>query len=268
MAIILMAAISCDNSTTTKEQNATSADIDKNIITENTSYEWNGESYEATLAYNPSLEGKRPGILVLPEWWGLNDYSRGRAKDLAKLGYVALALDVYGNGKQGNNPDEAQKLASVYYNDPALSKEIIDAGMEKLKSYPQVDTSEIAAIGYCFGGFLVLNAARLGADLKGVVSIHGGLTGVKTEPGKVKAKVLVLHGADDEFENSNVAGFKKEMDDAGVDSNFIEYPNATHAFSNPNATAKGKEFGMPIAYNEAADKKSWEDMKEFFKKLF
>lgn len=239
-----------------------------NIIEEKTTYESKGQSYDAYVTYDKNVEDKRPGILILPEWWGLNEYSRSRAKQLAELGYVAMALDVYGDGKTGDNPDDAAKLADEYYKDPALSKVIMDAALEKFKTYPQVDGTKMAAIGYCFGGGLVLNAAKSGIDLQGVVSFHGGLEGVKPNKEKTKAKILVCHGAADEFEIPNVETFKKEMDSSGVEYIWKEYAGAQHAFTNPNATERGKRFDMPISYNEAADKASWEDMKEFFKKIF
>ena len=270
MAILCMslAAVSCNSSQDSEQKESTSAKDSSNIIEDKTTYESNGKTYDAYVTYDENIKGKRPGILVVPEWWGLNDYTRSRAKQLAELGYAAMALDVYGNGKQGNTPEEAGKLASTYYNDLSLTRVILDAALVKFKTYPEVDSTKMGAIGYCFGGAVVLNAAKLGIDLKGVVTFHGGLEGVKPDKEKIKAKILVLHGAADQFENPHVAQFKKEMDSAGVDYTFKEYAGATHAFSNPNATEVGKKFNMPIAYNEAADKASWEDMKKFFKEIF
>jgi dienelactone hydrolase len=265
------AAVSCNNS---ENKNETKNAVDssqnssiENIKEDSISYEIDGKKYNGFVTYNENQKGKRPGIVVVHEWWGLNNYSRMRAKELAKLGYIALAADVYGDGQTANDPAAAQALATPFYNDPSLAKTRIDAAINFLKTYPQTDTSEIAAIGYCFGGFAVLNAAKLGADLKGVVTFHGGLGGVKP-PKNLKTKFLICHGANDQFENPHVAQFKKEMDSAGVDYTFNLYPNATHAFSNPDATAVGKKFNMPIAYNAAADSASWNDMKEFLKKLF
>lgn len=264
-------AVSCNNS---KDKNTTKTTVDssknssfENIKEDSISYEIDGKKYDGFVTYNENQKGKRPGIIVVHEWWGLNNYSRMRAKELAKLGYIALAADVYGNGQTANDPNEAQALATPFYNDPSLAKNRLDAAINFLKTYPQTDTSEIAAIGYCFGGFAVLNAAKLGADLKGVVTFHGGLGGVKP-PKNLKTKFLICHGANDPFENPHVAEFKKEMDSAGVDYTFKLYPNATHAFTNPDATAIGKKFNMPIAYNAAADSASWNDMKVFLKKLF
>lgn len=265
------AAVSCNNSAD-KNESKNSADSSKNSSFENIkedsiNYEIDGKKYNGYVTYNENQKGKRPGIVVVHEWWGLNNYSRMRAKELAKLGYIALAADVYGNGQTANDPTEAQSLATPFYNDPSMAKTRLDGAINFLKTYPQTDTSEIAAIGYCFGGFVVLNAAKLGADLRGGVTFHGGLDGVKP-PKNLKTKFLICHGANDQFENPNVAEFKKEMDSAGVDYIFKLYPNATHAFTNPEATATGKKFNMPIAYNAAADSASWNDMKEFLKNLF
>lgn len=270
MSLVCMSlvAASCNSNDDSNKTSDVSEASTPNIVEEKTTYKSNGKTYDAYVTYDGNMKGERPGILILPEWWGLNEYTRDRAKQLAELGYAAIALDVYGEGKQGNNPDEAGKLASTYYNDFSLSKVIMDAALEKFKTYPQVDKTKMAAIGYCFGGSLVLNAAKLGIDLKGVVSFHGGLQGVTPDKDKIKAKILVCHGLADDFENPNVAAFKREMDSAGIDYTWKEYADATHAYSNPNATEKGKEFNMPIKYDEAADKASWEDMKEFFKKIF
>ena len=179
-----------------------------------------------------------------------------------------MAVDMYGDGKTGDDPKAAQALATPYYKDPTLSKTRLDAAINKLKTFPQTDTSKIAAIGYCYGGFIVLNAAKLGADLKGVVSFHGDLSGVPVNKNLLKAKILVCHGEADQFTNPQVAAFKKSMDSAGVDYTFKSYPNATHAFTNPASTENGKKFNMPIAYNAAADTASWNDMKAFFAKIF
>lgn len=240
----------------------------KTLKEEKINYQIAGTNYIGYVYYDETEKGKRPGILVIDEWWGLTDYGRHRARELASLGYISIVADMFGNGKTVENPTSAQQLASTFYNDPELAQTRLEAAMEFLKSYPQTDHSKIGAIGYCFGGFVVLNAAKLGSDLKGVVSFHGGLGGVKPDTEKMKAKVLVCHGADDPFENPNVENFIKQMDEAGVDYSFIVYPDATHAFSNPKATERGEKFHMPIKYNEAADKASWDAMKEFFEKIF
>ncbi len=199
----------------------------------------------------------------------LNDYVKNRAKQLADLGYLAMAVDMYGDGKMGNNPDEAGKLAMPFYTNPAMAKSRFDAALAKIKTYTQADTAKIAAIGYCFGGAMVLNVARLGENLNGVVSFHGGLVSTPADKNLLKAKILVCHGSDDQFvKPEEVATFKKQMDSIGADYAFKQYAGATHAFSNPAATEMGQKFKIPIAYNAAADSTSWNDMKDFFAKIF
>jgi dienelactone hydrolase len=233
-------------------------------------YKAGATALKGFLAYDDDIKGPRPGIIVVHEWWGHNDYARERAKKLAALGYVALALDMYGDGKQAHHPDEAGKLSGEIRQNVALGKERFMAAMDLLKKQPQTDPKRIAAIGYCFGGAVVLQMAREGVDLKGVVSFHGMLD--TTRPalaGVVKAKVLVGHGAEDPFVSSEqVENFKKEMDAAKVDYQFISYPGAQHSFTNPDADKYGEEFKLPLKYNADADRASWADMQSFLKKIF
>ncbi len=190
------------------------------------------------IAYNENVEGKRAAVLVVPEWWGLGNYERTRIKQLAELGYVAMALDIYGNGKQADNPNDAMALVTAFYKNPLQTKTRIDAALAAIKKYPLTDTSNIAAIGYCFGGGVVLNAAKQGADLKGVVSFHGDLSGVAPDKNLLKAQILVCHGESDNFvPQKQIAVFKKSMDSIHANYTFKTYPNATHAFTYPEATA-------------------------------
>ncbi len=273
--IFSIAVTSCNNQesssseTTISKDSTTIATPAANIKEDSVSYILNGKNYIGFIDYDANIEGKRPAILVVHEWWGLTNYTRNRAKQLAELGYIAMAVDMYGDGKTGSDPKEAQELATPFYKDPTLAKTRLDAAMKELKTFPQTDSSEMAAIGYCYGGFIVLNAAKLGADLKGVVSFHGDLSGVPVNKDALKANILVCHGEADKFVTpENVAAFKKSMDSASVAYTFKSYPNATHAFTNPAATEIGKKFSMPIEYNAAADTASWNDMKDFFKKIF
>lgn len=221
------------------------------------------------VAYDANKTEKLPVVLVVPEWWGVTDYTKSRVKQLAELGYLALAVDMYGHGKIANNPQEAGAMATPFYQDPALTKARFSAALAQAKTYPQADTSRIAAIGYCFGGAVVLNIARMGVPLKGVVSFHGNLVGVPPTKGGITADVLVCHGAADGFvPAAEVTKFKTQMDSVGAKYTFKEYADATHAFTNPGATELGKKFSLPLAYNEAADKGSWADMKDFFSKIF
>jgi dienelactone hydrolase len=236
---------------------------------ENVTYTIDGVSFNAFVAYNPDKIGKRPAILVVHEWWGENDYVKMRARELAALGYIAMAVDLFGNGQIAANPQEAMALTKPFYADPALAKKRLDAAINKIKEFPQTDINNVAAIGYCFGGWVVLNSAKMGSDLKGVVSFHGGLAGVPADKNLLKAKILVCHGGSDKFvSQKDVDAFKHQMDSIGADYTLKIYANATHAFTNPDATKIGKEFNMPIEYNAEADKNSWNDMNSFLNQLF
>lgn len=223
--------------------------------------------FKGYLAYDDQIEGKRPGVLVVHEWWGHNEYVRNRARMLAELGYTALAVDMYGDGKLADHPDDAGKFARAVMENMEVAKARFMAGMDLLRKHSTVDSEHMAAIGYCFGGGIVLHMARLGVDeLDGVVSFHGSLsTQTPAERGTVKAKILVCHGAVDPFITpEQVDTFKQEMQNAEVDFKFIAYPEASHSFTNPAADTRGG----PLRYNAAADKQSWTDMQNFFKTLF
>ena len=222
------------------------------------------------LAFDDSVEGKRPGILVVHEWWGLNDYARKRASMLAELGYTALAVDMYGEGKTAAHPEEAGSFAGELRKNLPLAKKRFLAALEQLKRHPSVDADKIAAIGYCFGGGVVLEMARAGIDLDGVVSFHGNLTTDNpARPGGVEARILVLNGSEDRFITAEqIERFKEEMAIAGIDYRFINYPGARHSFTNPQADETGRKFNMPIAYDPEADGKSWKAMQEFFDSIF
>lgn len=234
------------------------------------SYSATGVVMKGYLAYDKNIKGKRPGVLVVHEWWGLNDYARKRARMLAEMGYTALAVDMYGEGKQALHPDDAGKFSSELMKNFEIAKARFMAALEFIKRQETVDSVEIAAIGYCFGGGVVLNMARQGVDLRGVASFHGGLTAIKpSQPGSVKTKILVLHGGDDKFTSpEQIEAFKKEMKAAGADFQFIVYPGAMHSFTNPDADEYGNKFNIPLAYNAKADKESWEELGKFLKMIF
>lgn len=226
-------------------------------------------SMDGYVVWDSAVEGKRPVVMIIHEWWGNNLYPKSRAKQLAELGYLAMAVDLYGNGKTADNPVDAGNLAMPFYVHPEMSKARFDAALDLIKKYPQADTSRIAAIGYCFGGAQVINLAKMGENLKGVVSFHGNLTVMPADKDKLKAPILVCHGLIDQFVSmAEVDRFKHEMDSIHADYTVKTYPGATHAFTNPAATATGQKFKIPIAYNAAADSTSWLDMKDFFKKIF
>ncbi len=242
----------------------------KKIVGQELTYSAQGMNLRGYLAYDASRTDKRPGVLVVHEWWGNNEYSRKRAEMLADLGYVALAVDMYGEGRQAENPEEAGKMAGSVFKDFDTAKERFQAALDLLKSNPNVDPEKIAAIGYCFGGTVALNMARQSMPLLGVVSFHGNFNAVtQAKAGSVMPRMLVLHGADDKFIRADqIMSFKKEMGEAGADMTFIEYPGALHAFSNPNADRLGKQFNIPIAYNADADQKSWSEMRLFLSQTF
>jgi dienelactone hydrolase len=222
------------------------------------------------LVWNDAVKGKRPGVLVVHEFWGLNDYARKRARMLADLGYTALAVDMYGNGKVGAHPQEAMDFMNAVLAHADVAKARFLAAKTLLEKQPTVDPKQIAAIGYCFGGGTVLMMAREGVDLRGVVSFHGMLhSEVPAQPGKIKARILVENGADDKMATpADVAMFKHEMDAAGANYQFDNLEGAKHAFTNPDADALAKKYDLPIGYNAAADKKSWQAMQQFFKEIF
>ena len=251
------------NSTTTKNDAMTDAMIKEEAVT----YSAGNTTLKGYVAYDEKKSGARPIVLVVPEWWGLTEYPRMRAKMLAEMGYFAMAVDMYGDGKLAENPKDAQAAATPFYTNPQMGKERLDAALAKAKTFAQADSGQVVAIGYCFGGSMVLNYAKMGAPVAGVVSFHGGLEGVPPQKGTT-AQFLVCHGGADGFvPQAQVDAFKKSMDSAGLNYTFKVYEGATHAFTNPAATKKGEEFKMPIQYNGAADTASWNDMKTFFGKL-
>jgi dienelactone hydrolase len=219
------------------------------------------------MAWDDAVPGRRPGVLVVHEWYGLNDYAKSRARQLAQMGYVALAADMYGNGVAATDAAEAGKLAKALRDDRPLMRARAREAIETLRKNPLCDPQRIAAIGYCFGGGVVLELARSGADIAGVVSFHGNLDTPNPDDAKnIRAKVLVLHGADDPHVNAaQIANFQQEMRNANVDWQMIFYGGAVHSFTNP---AAGDDPSRGVAYNAAADRRSWEAMKRFFDEIF
>jgi dienelactone hydrolase len=231
--------------------------------TEVVEYRDGGVALEGYLAYDDSFQGKRPGVLVVHEWYGHTPYVRMRAEQLARLGYVAFASDMYGKGVLAKDSKEAAALAGIYLGDRKLMRARAAAGLDVLRKRKEVDPARLAAIGYCFGGTTVLELARSGADLAAVASFHGLLgTPTPEDARNIKGKVLVLHGADDPFvPMKQVEAFQEEMRKGGVDWEFISFGGAVHRFTNPEA---GSDNSKGTAYNERADRRSWAAMKTFF----
>ncbi|QOW10503.1 dienelactone hydrolase family protein [Kaistella flava (ex Peng et al. 2021)] len=238
------------------------------LTTEEVSYDIDGKNYKSFVAYKGDASEVKPVVMVLPEWWGVTDYTKNRAKDLAELGYFAMVVDYYGDGKTVDNPEEAAKLSGEFYKIPIDAKLKFDKAKAQLLKFPNANYDKIAVIGYCFGGAQALNMARLEDELKGVVSFHGNLmTGIKPKNNDVK--ILVCNGAADTYVPAEeIAAFKKQMDSAKIDYKFVDYPNALHSFTNPASTAIGEKFKMKVAYNKEADVKSWNDMKAFLIEIF
>jgi len=237
------------------------------VKTRDLEYKQGDTVLQGFVAWDDAAKGRRPGVLVVHEWWGHNEHARNSARKLAQAGYVGFALDMYGKGKVATHPKDAEAFMNEATRDPAVLVARFNAALEQLKQDPHVDPEKIAAIGYCFGGGVVLNMVRAGADLDAVVSFHGVLaTKTPAEKGKVKARVLVLTGADDPMiPSEQVEAFKSEMTAAGAKFEVISYPHAKHSFTNPNADKVGMEA---LAYNSEADKKSWAAMLDLFKQVF
>jgi dienelactone hydrolase len=237
------------------------------IHTEAVDYQQGGTTLEGFLAYDDSIAGKRPGILIVHQWQGLTDYEKMRAKMLAQMGYVAFCADIYGKDSQPKTLQEAGALSGKFKSDRTLLRARVNAGLDELKANQYVDPDRVAAIGYCFGGTTVIELARSGAKLNGVVSFHGGLDSPNPEDGKnIQCKLLILAGANDPFQKpADLEAFEKEMRDSHVDWQITFYGGAVHAFTQPEVD----KLNLPGAkYNESADKRSWQAMKDFFAEIF
>ncbi len=240
-----------------------SASVYAEVREQTVDYQAGDTHMKAYLAWDASKGDKQPGILVVHEWWGLNQYAKTRARMLAELGYTALAVDMYGDGKTTEHPKEAAAFMNSVAEHADVARERFLAAKTLLQKQPSVDPDAIAAIGYCFGGATVLDMARQGVDLKAVVSFHGSLnTSVPAKKGQIKSRILVLSGAEDSFITpQSIDAFKQEMGNAGGHYEFVSYPGAKHSFTNPDADHYGKANGLPLAYNAEADQKSWQAMR-------
>jgi dienelactone hydrolase len=234
------------------------------VQTKTIEYKVGDESFTGYMAWDDEFTQKRPGILVVHEWWGHNQFARHQAERLATAGYTAFALDMYGSGKQANHPETAQKFMQEATKDMDQAKARFMTAMNILQNHASVDASRIAAQGYC------LNMARMGVDLDGVVSLHGALgSPMKAEAGSVKAKIQVYTGgADKMVPSEQVAGLVQEMQDAKVDLTLVTFPGVLHSFTNPEADKIAEKFGMPVGYNEDAASRSWDGTMRFYKTIF
>lgn len=244
--------------------------MSKNIHSEEVSYPAAGGTCRGLLAWDADQQGPRPGVLVVHEWWGNNEYPRRRARMLAELGYIALALDMYGEGQTADDPEQAGALMNATLSDMDAGMARFAAARQLLSEHENCDASRLAAIGYCFGGAAVLSLARKGADLRAVCSFHGMLeTDTPAAAGTVQAAVFVAHGdADPMVPPEDVAAFKAEMEAAGARLEFHGYPGVTHAFTNPAADQKAETYGVPLGYNQHADEDSWARMAAFLERSF
>ena len=241
-----------------------------NILTNRIEYSVGDAVHQGYLAYDDEVADAKPGIIIVHEWWGLNDYILRRAHMLAELGYVALAIDMYGGGEIAQDTDQAGALMTGVLNDMDTGTAALKAGYELLLSQPGVDPERTAAIGYCFGGAMALHMARIGLPLSAVASFHGALGSFHSaEPGSIQAKILVCHGAADSMVTmDDLEGFKQEMETAQADYEVLLLADAKHGFSNPQADINAEKYGIDLGYQQSADEKSWEALQALFNKVF
>ncbi len=264
--IALVIGFSCKEKKTTE---TTPEPLPVKVAGTEVSYATDSTNLKGYIAYDENNTEKRPGILIVHEWWGHNDYVRERADMLADLGYTALAVDMYGDGKQADHPDDAGKFAMSVFNNLPEATARFNAAMELLKQHESVDGEKIAAIGYCFGGSVVLTMANSGSDLDAVAAFHSGVA-LPVMPNKdLKAKVLVCNGADDPFVSpESIEAFKTAMDSIGASYEYISYPGVKHSFTSKAADANAAKFELPLAYDAEADQKSWASLQQLLSEVF
>ncbi len=270
LTICLISITACKQKSS-KDEAVTSEEVEMEIKIKGMEVEYATDSTQMRgyIAYDENITSKRPGILIIHEWWGHNNYVRERADMLAELGYTALAVDMYGEGKQAEHPDDAGKFAmSVMTNLPEATARF-NAALNLLKSQESVAPENIAAIGYCFGGSVALTMANSGADLDAVAAFHSGVQLPVMPTSELKARVLVCNGGDDPFlAPGTVEAFKKAMDSVGASYEYIAYPGVKHSFTSKEADANGEKFGLPLAYDAEADEKSWNSLQALLKEVF
>ncbi|MGB0683335.1 MAG: dienelactone hydrolase family protein [Magnetovibrionaceae bacterium] len=240
------------------------------LKSETVTYTVDGQELTGYLVYDEAISGKRPGVIVVHEWWGHDAYARSRAEKLAAEGYTAFALDMYGTGKLADHPKDAGAMVKEVFAKEGRMVARFNAALDIIKAHETVDATKTGAIGYCFGGNVILNMARAGADLNAVAAFHASLGGIAPDvPSEVKAKVRVYNGADDPFiKPENLEAFNASMAAAGANYEYIAYPGVVHSFTNPEASARGEKLGLPLKYDEKADTDSWMQAMDLFKEAF
>lgn len=267
---IILSTISCKQNTEDKtDEKPVVEEVEVKIKGEEITYASGSAQMKGYIAYDENRKEKRPGVIVIHEWWGHNEYVRERADMLAELGYTAIAVDMYGDGKLAEHPEDAGKFAKSVMSNLFEAEARFNAAMEVLKKHKSVDANKIAAIGYCFGGSVALTMANSGADLDAVAAFHSGVQLPVMPNDKLKARVLVCNGAADPFiSEESVQKFKSAMDSIGATYEYNSYPGVKHAFTAKGADAKGEKFNLPLEYNAEADEKSWESLKELLNEVF
>ena len=265
----LVFGVACKEKSTEKSADPEVVELPVKVKGMEVAYATDTTQMKGYIAFDENNTAKRPGVLIIHEWWGHNQYVRERADMLAGLGYTALAVDMYGEGKIAEHPDDAGKFAmSVITNFP-VTEARFNAAMDILKAHESVDSDRIAAIGYCFGGAVVLTMANSGADLDAVAAFHSGVQLPVMPSSDLKARVLVCNGGDDPFiDPGTVTAFKAAMDSVGASYEYIEYPGVKHSFTSKEADANGEKFNLPLEYNEEADSNSWSSMLALFEEVF
>lgn len=264
-----MLAISCKQNAETNTEAEKTSEPTIEIKGEEVTYTSDSTNLKGYIAYNKNNTEKRPGVLIVHEWWGHNDYVRQRADMLAELGYTAIAVDMYGDGKQADHPDDAGKFAMSVMSNLPEAKARFNAAVDLLKQHESVDGEKIAAIGYCFGGSVALTMANSGADLDAVAAFHSGVALPVMPTSDIKARVLVCNGAADDFiKPETVTAYKAAMDSVGATYEYIAYPGVKHSFTSKEADANGAKFELPLAYDADADQKSWASLQALLKEVF
>ena len=269
LLFVLVLTISCKQKTESKEETVETEELAVKVKGTEVTYASDSTNLKGYIAFDENKTGKRPGILIVHEWWGHNDYVRERANKLAELGYTAIAVDMYGDGKQADHPEDAGKFAmSVMTNLPEATARF-NAAVNLLKQHESVDVEKIAAIGYCFGGSVALTMANSGADLDAVAAFHSGVALPVMPNNNLKARVLVCNGADDPFISpESITTFKTAMDSIGAKYEYFSYPGVKHSFTSKEADVNGEKFKLPLAYNADADQQSWASLQKLFNEVF